>query len=373
MSLMLIGLGDLGSWVLEFLVRTPYVNRLILADVNEDRALRIINRALMGAVHQGFHPKIDFVKIDLFDVDKTSESIKQLKPFIIFNSTTLFSWWMTELLPANIQEKVEQAGFGPWLPMHLTLLYKLMQAVKKSGIKTRVVNASFPDATHPVLCKVGLEPMVGIGNMDLLVPRIQYIISNKLKVPIRDVSVFLVAHHFHVTALRKYHSTMGAPYYLKILVEDKDITSKLDPETILSEVGRIPLPFGREMHPQVASSAVKNITAILQDSGLLTHAPGPKGLVGGYPIRLFSDEVQIVLPEELDIRKAVEINLEAQRFDGIEQIKNDGTVVFTDKSYKIMEETLGYSCKELRLEECEDRARELSEILKKITKKDGGY
>ena len=56
-----------------------------------------------------------------------------------------------------------------------------------------------------------------------------------------------------------------------------------------------------------------------------------------------------------DLDKAIEINEGAQKFDGIERILDDGTVVFTEKAFKIMEENLGYSCKELNPDESEKR------------------
>jgi len=59
------------------------------------------------------------------------------------------------------------------------------------------------------------------------------------------------------------------------------------------------------------------------------------------------------------LEEAVKINEEAQKFDGIEEIKDDGTVVFTEKSVSIMREMLNYDCEELKLEESEDRAMEL--------------
>jgi len=83
---------------------------------------------------------------------------------------------------------------------------------------------------------------------------------------------------------------------------------------------------------------VKNILAILNDTRELTHAPGPNGLPGGYPVRLSAKGAEVVLPEELSLEEAVRINEEAQKFDGIQEIKNDGTVFFTEKAVKIMRE-----------------------------------
>jgi len=366
-KILMIGLGSLGGHVLEFLARTPGVNRIIAADVNEDWGIRKTNNAILGSVNQGFYPNITFQKINLNDIERTVEVLRKEKPDLIFNATTFQSWWVIGLLPGEVYEKLIGAGFGPWLPMHLTLTHKLMRAIRKAGIETHVVSSSFPDAVHPVLGKADLAPTVGIGNFDLLIPRIKKVVSEKLKVPMRNISVFMIGHHVHDVLIEDYGITGGAPYFLKILVDDKNVTDKLDPEKIFSEP--LPTPPGNQSDQQVASSAVKNILAILNDTGELTHAPGPNGLPGGYPVRLSAKGAEVVLPEELNLEEAVRINEEAQKFDGIQEIKNDGTVVFTEKAVRIMREMLNYECEALKIEESEERAMELTALYKSFAEK----
>ena len=353
--------------MLEFLARTQRMNTIIAADVNEDWGVRKTNNAILGAVNQGFHPNIVFRKIDLNDVEGTAEILRKEEPSLVFNATTLQSWWAIGLLPDEVYEKLLSAGFGPWLPMHLTLTHKLMMAVRKAGIKTHIVSSSFPDAVHPVLGKVGLAPTVGIGNFDLLIPRIKKVVSDKLGVPMHDISVFMVGHHVHDVLVEDFGTTGGAPYFLKILVGDRNVTKELSAEKIFSEP--LPTPPGNQSDQQVASSAVKNILAILNNTGELTHAPGPNGLPGGYPVRLSAKGAEVVLPEELSLEEAIKINEEAQKFDGIQEIKDDGTVVFTQKSVGIMREMLNYDCEELRLEESEKRAVELRALYKNFAER----
>jgi hypothetical protein len=92
-------------------------------------------------------------------------------------------------------------------------------------------------------------------------------------------------------------------------------------------------------------------------------------LPGGYPVRLSAKGAEVVLPEELSLKEAVRINEEAQKFDGIQEIKNDGTVVFTEKAVKIMREMLNYECETLKIEESEERAMELGALYKSFTEK----
>lgn len=114
-KILMIGLGSLGGHVLEFLARTPEVNRIIAADVNEDWGIRKTNNAILGSVNQGFYPNITFQKINLNDIERTVEILRKEKPDLIFNATTFQSWWVIGLLPDEVYEKLIGASFGPWL------------------------------------------------------------------------------------------------------------------------------------------------------------------------------------------------------------------------------------------------------------------
>lgn len=366
---MIIGLGGLGGNVLEFLARTPGVSEIITTDINKDHGTRKTNMAMMGAAHQGFYPIIKFVEGDLNDIDGMAALLKTFEPDVVLNCTTLQSWWVILGLPRSVFEELDAAGVGPWLPMHLTLAYKFMQAFKKSGIKGHAVNSSFPDAVNPVLGKVGLAPTMGIGNLDLLIPGIKKVVGEKFGVPMHRVEVFLVSHHFLNGHLFGHGDTGGAPYFLKILVDHKDVTPKVNTDEILCAAGRIPRDRGPTAQQHTAGAAVKDILAILHDTGQLTHVPGPNGLVGGYPVCLGAKGVEIVLPEELTLEKAIGINEEAQKFDGVETIRDEGTVVFTDKAVGIMRRMLNYDCEELKISECEEKAKELASLYKKFAEK----
>jgi len=356
-----IGLGSLGGYVLEFLARSHGPTEIVTADADERRGLEKTNNVILGAANMGFYPHMRFLKIDLNDIDATNTFLESEQPDIVYNATTLQSWWVIGAqLPEEVYHRLLEAGMGPWIPMHLTLTYKLMQAVRKSGIKTHVVNSSFPDAVNCILSKISLAPTVGIGNFDLLVPRIKKVVSDRLGVPMRNLSVFMVAHHYHDVRVEEFGTTGGAPYFLRILVGDRDVTKEVDAEKIL--LTPISTPPLNASDTQVASSAVKNILAILNDTGELTHAPGPQGLPGGYPVRLSAKGAEVVVPEGLTLQEAIRINQEAQKYDGIERIEDDGTVVLTEKSHRIMREILQYDRQRFGIEESEARAKELREL-----------
>jgi Saccharopine dehydrogenase. len=301
---LLVGLGDLGGWILELLARESAVSSVVVADKNEEWATKKIFNVVGGVSYKSLYPKIDFVRIDLNNEEETAEKLDKIGVDVIVNATTLQSWWVVGELPKDVWERLETgAGYGPWLPMHLTLTYKLMKALKMAGNQAPVVNCAFPDAVNPVLAKVGLGPTVGIGNSDLLIPGIKKTVAEKLCIPMNNVSVNLLAHHFHVVYFGITGNSGGFPYFLRLRVGDQDVTEKFDPEYLMRTASQL-MPGGNHCHPMVAASAVKNVMAILRDTGELTHAPGPAGLPGGYDIRLSAKGAEVLPPAGMTLERS---------------------------------------------------------------------
>jgi len=365
-SIMIVGLGDLGGYVLEFLARVPNMPKIVTADINEDWGIRKTNSAVMGAFQFGLYPDIEFIHLNAFDIEETAKVIREIQPAIIYNSMTLQSWWVITQLPQDAYKTIDEARYAPWYPMHFVPAYKLMQAVKRSGIKTHVVNAAFPDVVNPALSKIDLLPTVGIGNIDNLVCSLRIIAGKMFNAPLRAVTVYLVAPHYISYYASRFGNVGGAPYYLKVMVDDKDVTSKIDKEKFIGDVVTIGRrPGGTQAHPVVASSVCRIILGILFDTKELGHAPGPNGLPGGYPVKLSAEGVEVFLPEGLLLDEAIRINNEGQIFEGVESIDKDGTVVLTDKSAGIFKKLLDFDCKVYTVKDCEAKAKELGEKFKK--------
>jgi len=353
----MVGVGDVGTHILEILARDPRAPELIVGDVNEEVGVGRVNNAVIGAAHHGLHPHFHFKKVDLNDIEQTAQLIKEVNPSAVINCTVMQTWHRIRSLPYEIYSKLSAATLGAWLPVQLTLALKLAQAIQQSGVRTHYINTSLSCLTNPVLAKVGLAPTIGIGNVDLIAPAVQTLVANELKVPRSNVTVYLVAHHVHWVYPREAGYQKGAPYYLKVILGNKNITEEFDKDRLMYEAVKL-YPPGIDFTKVSASSTIKNLMALLYDMGVLTHSPGPNGLPGGYPVRLSARGAEVVLPEEITLEEAIRINEEAQRYDGVEKIEEDGTVVFTDYAVRIMKEMLGFDCLQFKPDESEVRARE---------------
>lgn len=365
-SIMIIGLGDLGGYVLEFLARVPNIPKIVTADINGEWGERKTNSAIAGAFQFDLYPDIEFRQIDAFDINKTAQLLREVQPTVIYNSMTLQSWWVITQLPPEAYKAIDEARYAPWYPMHFVPTYKLMQAVKRAGIKTHVVNAAFPDLVNPVLAQIGLAPTVGIGNIDNLLCSLRMVAARVFNVPLRTVTIYMVAPHFVSYYMARYGNSGGAPYYLKIMIDDKDVTSRVDREEFVAKVVTLgKRPGGIQAHPVVASSVCRILLGMIFNTKELGHAPGPNGLPGGYPIKISADGVEVFLPEHLTIEEAIKINNDAQVFEGVESIEKDGTVILTDKSASVFKKLLDFDCKVYTIKDSEAKSKELDEKFKK--------
>jgi hypothetical protein len=362
-TLMIVGMGDLGGVLLDYLIRIPELGKIVAADIDLEKCQARCNLSRLTAGALGCDPHLESIAIDLNEAETVAEAVARTNPSIILSTATMQTWWLPDLLPETDSRRIRAAGFGVWLPVHMTLSMSLMQALQEIAYQGSVLLAPFPDVVNCVLGRIGLEPSCGIGNVDEVVPKVQILAARKLnKVP-GAVQVFLVAHH----AIQRF--TLGRhaisisdleaapPVYLRIECEGKDVTAELGGMKLLFSA--FPISPGRASHYLTAATTCRLVSALCRDGETLVHAPGPRGLPGGYPLLVSRHGLRLAPLPELSEEEAIGINERSHRFDGIERIESDGTIVFVARSAEIMKEVIGYDCPRLVPQESADRAQEL--------------
>ncbi len=368
-TLMIFGLGDLGGWALEFFARRTGLSTIIAADAREDWGVMKTHCAAAGAGHEGYSKVIRFEKCDVRNTDATAELINKYKPDVIYSTLTLSGWLSNRGVAQAFGKKFHQAQVSG-VPAQFILLQKMMEALKRSGHKAPVVNHAFPDLVNAILVRAGYPVTLGAGNLDNIVAEIKRKISISEKVPFTDVTVYLVAEH----ALNVFGPKGGAPFFLKVLVGDKDITEKMDPQVLLSDrlISSPPDQGSWLNHPYIAASAVRNVMAMINDTNEFACSPGPNGLPGGYPIRIKASGVEVVLPKGMTMKQAIDINMGGLRLEGVEDLKEDGTIVVTAEANKTIKELYGLDLKQIRPSEMEALGKEIADIKKKLSQKFAG-
>lgn len=356
-TILLIGLGDLGRVLLELLAREEQLGRIVVASRNAARGIARCNLARLSAVAQGYSPSICFTPLDINDKETLIETVRKEAPDIILTTATMQTWWLPDLLPSQQAARIKSAGFGVWLPVHMTLTLKLMEALHAMAYSGVTLTAPFPDVVNCVLGRLGLAPTCGVGNLDEIVPKLRFLAAERLEVPIEAVRVFLVAHHALQPGAFGEASRDVPPHFLRIEQDGQDVTEEVQAEELL--LTPYPVPPGPAGHSLTAGCTVRLIRAFLAKEGVLVHAPGPEGLPGGYPLIVSREGLDLAPIQGLALEEAIAINEQSHRFDGIERIEADGTVVFCPEAVEVLRAEIGYECRRLAPGEAEERAREL--------------
>lgn len=374
--ILILGSGVLGGDVLDFLTQSGQPYEIFVGARDEKKASLRVNLARYTAINLGFEPRVEVVPVDLMNVDATSEQIAALRPDVIFNATTLHSWWVITQLPQAAYQRIDRARGGVWTPMHVVLIRRLMQAVRQADSPAAVVNSSYPDVVNAALTAEGLAPTVGIGNIANAVPGVRLAAAHLLKAEPADVDIRFFAQHYMSYRMPSTGSSDGAPYHLSIYHKGVEVPStELDHEQVFANVaGRFRRVKGLAGQSVTASSATAMLRALADRVDRVVHAPGPLGMVGGYPVRVTPVGLSIDLPSDLTLDQAVEINRQCQKYDGIESVDPDGTVRFTDEAAGVMREEMNYDCEAMPLADCEAWADELAakfrEFVERVNKDD---
>jgi len=356
-KIMLIGFGGVAKAALQIMVTKPEIKKIVVAGRDTQSSMGFCNLIAAGALAQGLSPEIEFTFLDLNHLEQAVEIISHENPDIIFSTATLMSPWLTSKLPLEINMTLYPAGFGVWLPMHLPLTMKLMQALRLADYQGFTLTSPFPDIVNCMLSKINLTPTSGIGNIDLYIPKIRRLSADALDVPITEINVQMVAHHALMPYFMGLANDIAPPFHLSVMVGNEDVTEKINARKLLS--ASLPAIIGPETNYVTASSAVRLIQAFLSEEEVTMHSPAPNGLPGGYPVTVSKQGIKCSRIKGLSLEEAIQINEDSHAFDGIQFIKPDGTAVFTESASEALRTSFNFNCKQLHPDDSESRAEEL--------------
>lgn len=323
---LLVGLGDLGWRLALGLAGRREVGELVLAGRNDETGQPLA--ALAAACGS---TRVRFVETDAEDPARLEALLRHERPDMVVNCASSISPWLVLGRDDPRSAALLAAGFAVQLPAQLLLLWNLMTAVREVGLDAPVVNASFPDLTHPVLAARGLAPTVGIGNAGMIRARVAALLrANRREQEIEGLRV--LAHHAQLMpVVRAQAPAQGVTRPRIYLGEDGRR------EDDLAYAGP-PLPARRELNALPAASGLPALVALLDPTQRLrTSLPGPSGLPGGYPVVIADGLVELDLPPGLDLDEAQDFQRKSARADGVERIDEDGTVHFTDTARAALE------------------------------------
>jgi len=372
--LMIVGLGDLGFRVLGRVLTRDFPVHVAVTGRDLEVTTRKARLQQLTAFQRGRWVEIEPFEVDVEDIDRAAEAIACFRPDVIFNAMSRQSWRIITELPRAVFAELDTAELGPWLPMHLVPMQRLMRAVERSGVPgVRTVNAAYPDAVNPALAAGGLAPTTGIGNVANIVPALRCASARLLGAANpTETQVLFYAQHFLTHGIPRTGTSGGAPFHLRVLHEGQDATGRLDPQDIFREVATTFRRQGGQLGQELtSSSALAVLEAMLTDADRVVHAPGPGGRPGGWAVRARAGAVTPVIPEGVTEAALRAVNEGGQARDGVERIDADGTVWFTEANMAVMERLVGWSVRKVHLDDMAAAADELDARYRRFAQRHG--
>ena len=119
------------------------------------------------------------------------------------------------------------------------------------------------------------------------------------------------------------------------------------------------VPTRRGTNDMAAASAVRTVQALLGDTAVPLHVPGPQGLPGGYPVRAAGGRIELDLPAGIGRADAIAVNRRAQELSGIARIEPGGDVVLSEHAAAEVRQALDWDLTRIAFDDIEAVALEL--------------
>ncbi len=353
---LVVGLGDLGQRIATALAHRPG-GRLVTAARNPEVARTTAGQAaLIAAVCHG--PRsVEAACIDLNQIDATASELARLTPSVIVLAASRLTWW-------RVPQRAASIPYGAWLPLHVTLVHKLMRARAAAGIAAPVIALPYPDGVGAVLAGAGLAPEMGAGNVLELAAKMTAVAAKRSGITHDRVHVRLIAHHAVQRIAFPAFQTLGGagpvsppPFLAQVCLDGKPVPDAIAREYLTAPY---PLPSGRATHTLTTAATIATIDALRSHTPQKLHVPAPAGRPGGYPVTISRAGIKLDLPADVSETDAIAVNAVAARWDGIEQIASNGTLTYTTAASDAIERRLGLRLTSVTLSEQQPVADELA-------------
>lgn len=333
-TVMILGLGSVGTYLLDFLAsRNDEAVKIVVVGRNKDKLESNVNIVKVSALIRRLNRSEIMMEdgIDFNNIEQTAECIAKYKPDFIVNSSRVYSGLKYGSISWN-----HLRAYGIWTPLAIKYIRNIMQAYEEAEAEGIVINTSYSDAVIPWLKSSGRAyPDFGSGNINHLIPRIKYAVAQICGIKdFWNIEVAYATAHFHDVVISKEGQTEGVPQLIKVYYGGKELPIEQDKMFALC---KIPMPVDQKRNMMNASSnydiIVSIIEAVEKKRKMGFFSPGAFGEIGGYPIAVdaTAERIRVYIDETVfSLEEMREANRKSIELDGIENVA-DGQLVYTDR------------------------------------------
>ena len=328
------------------------VHELVLADLSPELAVWV------ATVSSSADCIVRLEPLDARRQQDVEALARRTTPDLIIQAAALHSPWALVGREDPAARALAAAGLGLRLPLQLPGLLSVMRAIREVGFAGPVANISLPDLTHPILHKIGLAPMIGLGNVSMLLMRARAALRAELGPTAGMPLLRLAGHHHHVYGVMQ--STPpddpldGPMVWVGEEAERRDELAFRAPA----------MAQGIRYNAVTAAAALPVLLALLPGAPPLRWStPAPFGLPGGFPVRIAEGRIELDLPAGVELSECIACCERASKGDGVEGIDDDGTVHFTAAARAAVATVAPDLSEPLRLVDVDQRAARLLDLI----------
>lgn len=329
-TVMIIGLGSVGCYLLDYLVSLadPQI-RIVVVGRNAEKMQMDVNIIRTAStIRRQCRSEITVVgNCDLNDVNSIASVLKAECPDFIVNSSRVYAGLKYGSISWN-----NLRAYGIWTPLSIRYAKNIMEAYKQAGCNAITINTSYSDAVIPWLKSAGKEYFdFGSGNLNHLVPRMKFYIAEKFGISnLNDIDVTLAVSHFHDVVISKEGHAEGQGILLDIKYQGKIVD--FNKEELLKACS-ISMPVDQKRNMMNASSNFNIIesilTALRTETSVKVHTPGVDGEIGGYPVVIDGTTATALFDESVwSMEEMRNANRRSIYCDGVADVK-DGCLHYT--------------------------------------------
>lgn len=374
-TVMILGLGSVGTYLLDFLVsRNDEAMKIVVVGRSTEKMENNVNIVRVSALirHVNRSQIVMESGVDFDNIEQIADCIKKYQPDFIVNSSRVYSG----LKYGTISWKNLRA-YGIWSPLAIKYIRNIMEACEQADARGIVINTSYSDAVIPWLKSAGKPyPDFGSGNMNHLVPRIKYAVAELQKIEdFWNIDVMFATAHFHDVVISKEGQTEGVRQLLKVYYQGRELD--IDQDEIFSRC-KIAMPTDEKRNMMNASSNYDIITSIIDavrtGENRKIFSPGVFGEIGGYPVQIDAagDKLAAYIDTSIfTLKEMQEANRSSIALDGIEDVK-DGQLIYTDQLVQKVADAFDVALpKRVKFEEIDEVAKYIIDniIIPQLNKK----
>ena len=343
-TVMIIGLGSVGTYLLDFLVsKNDPAIKIVVVGRNKDKMQSDVNIVRVAGLIREVNKSEIIVEsgVDLNDIESIEKAISKHSPDFIVNSSRAYPGLKYGSISWN-----NVRAYGIWTPLSIKFTKNIIEACDKADTDAVVINTSYSDAVIPWLKSAGKAyPDFGSGNLNHLIPRMKFAVADILGVDdFWNVDFNFAAAHFHDVVISKEGQTEGVNLPLKVYYKGEE--QNIPKDDIFSKCS-ISMPVDQKRNMMNASSNYRIISAVIDairtGRDEKVFSPGVFGHIGGYPVIVGYNDGKIsawIDESVFSFDEMDKANRESLALDGVEDIR-DATLYYTDDLIRKVRDVFG--------------------------------